>query len=72
MAADLESCPNLGTLMFMPYARVIPMHLTIIFGTQIGDGAVWLFVLLKTGADVVMHKVEHHVLQRARKQPQQV
>ena len=71
VAADLGGCPNLGTLMFMPYARVIPMHLTIIFGTQIGDGAVWLFVLLKTGADVVMHKVEHHVLQRGRRQPQQ-
>jgi len=28
--------------------------------------AVWLFVLLKTGADVVMHKVEHRVLQQVR------
>jgi hypothetical protein len=66
VAADLGGRPNLGTLMFMPYARVIPMHLTIIFGTQLEGGAVWLFVLLKTGADVVMHKVEHRVLQRLR------
>jgi len=66
VAADLGGRPNLGTLMFMPYARVVPMHLTIIFGTQMGGGAVWLYVLLKTVADVVMHKVEHRLLQRPR------
>jgi hypothetical protein len=63
--ADLSRVPNVGTLMFMPYARVLPMHMTIILGASIGAGAVWLFVLLKTGADVVMHKIEHHVLQTA-------
>ncbi len=61
--ADLAGRPNLGTLMFLPYARVIPMHLTIVIGAQIASGALWLFVALKTVADVIMHKVEHRTLQ---------
>lgn len=66
--ADLKSRPNLGTMMFLPYARVIPMHLTIIFGTMIGGGrvAMLLFSILKTGADYLMHIVEHRVLQKQR------
>lgn len=63
VAADLERVPNIGTLMAMPYARIVPMHLTIVFGFVLGAGAIWLFVLLKIAADVVMHKVEHRVLQ---------
>lgn len=64
--ADLAGTPNLGTLMFLPYARVVPMHLMIILGAVLGGGGVWLFTVLKTLADVVMHKVEHHVLQKSR------
>jgi len=63
VAADLARVPNIGTLMFLPYARIIPMHMTIVLGTMLGSGAVWLFALLKTGADLVMHKVEHGLLQ---------
>lgn len=65
VAADLAGKPNIGTLMMMPYARVIPMHLTIIFGVWLGGGALAniLFMLLKTGADVVMHRFEHRKLQ---------
>jgi hypothetical protein len=63
VAADLERVPNIGTLMAMPYARIVPMHLTIVFAFALGAGAIWLFVLLKIAADVVMHKVEHRVLQ---------
>lgn len=63
VAADLAGKPNLGTLMMLPYARVLPMHMTIIFGGLLGGGAAWLFVALKTVADVVMHKVEHARLQ---------
>lgn len=69
VASDLTRRPNIGTLMFMPYARVIPMHLTIVLAINMGDGAVWLFVLLKTLADVVMHKVEHRVLAGRRSAP---
>jgi len=67
VAADLDGRPNLGTLMFMPYARVIPMHLTIVLAVPLGAGnTLWLFVLLKTGADVAMHKLEHHLLRSRR------
>jgi len=67
--ADLARVPNLGTLMMMPYARVLPMHLTIIFGAYLGGGATWLFVLLKTGADVAMHRLEHQWLQAGGSSP---
>ncbi|MDF1656896.1 MAG: DUF6498-containing protein [Verrucomicrobiales bacterium] len=64
--ADLINGPNLGALMFMPYARVIPMHLTIFVGSIFDSNrfAVLIFSLLKTGADYLMHIVEHRVLQK--------
>lgn len=64
--ADLRGNPNIGTLMALPYARIIPMHLTIILGAFLGGGgAILFFGALKTVADVVMHKAEHRMLQRA-------
>lgn len=54
-AADLRGRPNLGALMFLPYLRVLPMHLGIMFGAAVdGGGALALtaFILLKTLADV--------------------
>ena len=60
---DRKGCPNIGTLMFLPYARVVPMHLTFILGLSMGyTGAVLFFGILKTLADVGMHWVEHRVL----------
>lgn len=66
--ADLAGTSNIGTLMFMPYMRIIPMHMTIIFGSMLGGGrlALLLFGCLKTLADVGMHKVEHRMLQKLR------
>lgn len=65
VAADLRGKPNLGALMFMPYLRIIPMHITIIVGAIVGaKGGVILFGALKTFADVAMHKVEHRLLQQ--------
>jgi hypothetical protein len=69
IAADAEGEPNIGTLMFLPYLRIIPMHLTIIFGgallqTNASTWAVLLFGVLKTGADVAMHIAEHRILQK--------
>ncbi len=64
--ADLRGTPNIGTLMFMPYIRIVPMHITIIVGALLGDGlGLLLFGGLKTVADVAMHKVEHHLLQKS-------
>ena len=59
---DLSRTPNIGNIMFFPYARIIPMHLTIIFGSYLagdGSGILILFLGLKTLADVIMHMVEH-------------
>lgn len=62
LEADLGRRPNIGTMMFFPYARIIPMHLTIILGGGVGGESVWTLVLflgLKTVADLIMHMVEH-------------
>jgi len=63
--ADLARRPNLGTMMFLPYARILPMHLTILFGSVTGSHLVSLLLFsgLKTAADYIMHIVEHRVLQ---------
>ncbi len=55
---------NIGTVMFFPYARIFPMHLIIMFGLPfyaLGGSlpVLVLFLLLKTGADLVMHYIEH-------------
>jgi hypothetical protein len=66
VATDLAGRPNLGTMMFLPYARIIPMHLSGISGLEFGADrlAVPPFLLLKTFADWLMHVVEHQVLQK--------
>lgn len=53
-AADLQGRPNLGSLMFLPYLRVLPMHLGIIFTGSMGGGVgvLTFFVLLKTLSDL--------------------
>jgi hypothetical protein len=68
---DRAGRPNLGTMMFLPYARIVPMHLTIILGGLMHGGAFawWLFAVLKTLADLVMHVVEHRVLRRGEPLP---
>jgi len=60
---DRQGTPNIGTLMFTPYLRIIPMHLTIIGGGLIGKGGgLLLFGGLKVLADVAMHLIEHRRL----------
>jgi hypothetical protein len=68
VALDRRGSPNLGTLMFTPYLRIVPMHLTILCGGLLGDSlaALLLFGVLKTGADAGMHVVEHRQLRKAR------
>ena len=48
----------------MPYLRIIPMHLTIIFGGMLMVFGVHVIVMiffmaLKTGADVAAHLIKH-------------
>ena len=67
---DARGRPNIGTLMFLPYARIVPMHATILFGGMFaGMPAFFLFGGLKTLADVAMHVVEHHVLGKQQARP---
>lgn len=67
-ALDREGTPNIGTLMFTPYLRILPMHLTIVLGALFIDSAAGLilFGLLKTLADLAMHLVEQAQLRKAR------
>ncbi|XOV84487.1 MAG: DUF6498-containing protein [bacterium] len=61
---DEQGKPNIGNLMFTPYLRILPMHLTIIFGGVTGSAGAGLLIFgaLKTAADAVMHVVEHRRL----------
>jgi len=56
--------PNLGTLMFYPYLRIIPMHLTIFVGENYPSIGILSFMGLKTLADAGTHMVEHYLFQR--------
>lgn len=58
---------NIGTLMFLPYARILPMHLTIIFAPMFAFFAtipLLIFLLLKTVADMITHVLEHSILKK--------
>jgi Family of unknown function (DUF6498) len=56
--------PDVTTMFWLPYARIIPMHATIILGATFAGGAMLLFLALKALADVMMHVAEHYVLRR--------
>lgn len=62
--ADLAASPTVGMLMFLPYLRVLPMHLSIMAAVALGaGGAIGIVILLKTCVDVAMHSIEHRSLQ---------
>lgn len=59
---DSQRVPNIGTIMFFPYARILPMHLTIGLAASQGGNSIktiLIFLTLKTIADIIMHMVEH-------------
>ncbi|MBU7016349.1 MAG: hypothetical protein HXS44_02475 [Theionarchaea archaeon] len=60
---DEKKKRNIGTLMFFPYARIIPMHLVIVlYGAFLsGKGPLIVFLGLKTAADAIMHIFEHEM-----------
>ena len=68
---DLQRVSSLGSLFIFPYLRVSPMLAIILAGQEWGVSSVAgmiLFVALKTGADLLMHGVEHA---RTGRQPEQ-
>ena len=65
MAADQQGRPNIGGVMFLPYLRIVPMHLAIIIGLSAGyHGGMLLFATLKTIADALMHWIEYRITVR--------
>lgn len=65
--ADLRHEQNIGALMFLPYARIVPMHAAILLAHHLqAASAIILFVCLRTLADIVMHMFEHYWLQTGR------
>lgn len=65
---EQDRVPNIGSIMFYPYIRIIPMHLMIITGITFfggGGGALIIFLLMKTAADVAMHVIEHAMARSA-------
>ena len=61
---DAAGRPNIGTVVFMPILRILPMHLTIVLGAAAGGGAVAMaiFLFMKVAIDVLMHCIEHRAL----------
>ncbi|WP_293645850.1 DUF6498-containing protein [Thiolapillus sp.] len=70
---EADTVPNIGTLMFLPYARILPTHLTLVFGGMFISGKLWLvfFLLLKTLADLIAHAVEHALRRKQVAEPLQ-
>lgn len=58
---DKQRVQNIGALMFIPYARIVPMHLIIVFGAILGQSALIVFLLLKTLVDLLMHTIKHRI-----------
>lgn len=65
---DAQEIPNIGKLMFAPYVRIIPMHLTIILGGFIAAAGsffsantnlaiIVLFTGIKTVVDLLTHSI---------------
>jgi len=75
-----KELPRLGFLMFAPYARIIPMHFTIILGGLIGAGGslfsadtnlsiMVLFMGIKTVVDLMTQSVGFAALKRPEVRP---
>ena len=70
MAADQQGRPNIGGVMFLPYLRIVPMHLALIIGLSAGyAGGMLLFATLKTLADALMHWIEYRITVRTVESP---
>lgn len=48
---------NIGFVMFLPYVRVIPMHLMIIIPRFLGVTPTLIFLILKALADIIFYRV---------------
>jgi len=55
---------NIGTLFFLPYLRIVPMHLTILLPSFLHVTPSIFFLVLKTVADIGFHFISHWVYHR--------
>ncbi len=55
---------NVGHLFFLPYLRIIPMHLMILLPAFLGLSSTMIFLLLKTLADIGMYFLTRRMYQR--------
>ena len=68
MQADAVGRPDLGNLMMLPFARIVPMHFTVVVGNAMANGiaATFFFLIFKTFLDVILHCAEHSTLSTVR------
>ncbi len=52
---------NIGAMFFLPYLRIVPMHLMILLPSFLGIQPSILFLILKTIADVLSYLLYHHI-----------
>jgi hypothetical protein len=73
---DLKGVVNIGTLMFMPYIRIVPITIAIsLFEKSVNAVAnsvsistisvLFFFLIIKMVADIITHKIEHGVLRKS-------
>ena len=67
--SDKSGDTDLAVIFFLPYKRIVPMHVIIIIGAVFaGDQSNWfyliIFSLIKLFADVQMHTFEHQHLRK--------
>lgn len=55
---------NVGVLFFLPYLRIIPMHLMILLPAFIGWEPSLLFLVLKMAADLLSFKLYHFIYRK--------
>lgn len=59
---ERESKTNLQVMMFLPYLRILPMHLLpFVAGIFLGNFLI-TFMVLKTIVDVITHNINHNII----------
>ena len=53
---------NLGYMFFLPYLRIVPMHLMILVPAFLGVSSYMLFLILKTVFDLIMYVVSTRMM----------
>jgi hypothetical protein len=64
MRLDAAGRPNLISMQYVPYLRILPMHFMGLVLHMVGGSAlaVLVFLFVKTLADVAAHTVEHRII----------